>query len=65
MTRICSHCKKEMGEKCGNCGSEYLFNRPGWKTFQCLDCGYFFNKGDDGQTDGICPDCLAVELRRE
>ncbi len=60
MKRICAQCKRNMGERCGRCGSlnvADLGTRTGgvWK---CLDCGSTWEPGSQPNTHGLCDECL-------
>ena len=68
MKRIRSYCKKDMGEKCGECGSLHLvilnpFNL--WMgtdvSYHCRDCNNIWKEGTDGVSHGACdPACPAA-----
>lgn len=68
MTRICSWCNKELGEKCPVCGSPAVALE--WPALPDRDVGIFvcagdnpkcanklFERGLGGTTDGICEEC--------
>lgn len=58
MTRICSYCKTDLGEKCGKCGYPPPLPLIDGNTIHCYVCGYTWTKGTDGETHGICePPC--------
>lgn len=64
MTRICSYCTKEIGEKCGKCGYEPVTIIDGIGT--CYVCEHFWIKGTDGETHGICvPMCSEAKAAIE
>lgn len=59
MTRICSHCKKVMGYKCGTCGAasvEYQCHPYIDRIFHCTNDHMH---GPEGLTHGICEECAA------
>lgn len=61
MKRICSACKKELGEKCGKCGSLNIV-RPilvSPDALWCDDCGHYWIEGTEPLTHGLCEECLA------
>jgi hypothetical protein len=68
MTRICSACKTELGEKCGVCGSEKLeviYSAPayGIRRYYCTECQNKWWKGDDcPPTHGICVACFTQQV---
>ncbi len=62
MTRICQFCKRNYGEKCGNCGSEdvhRLVTVPAAdiELWGCMACGNSWVLGEDRPTHGICDAC--------
>lgn len=64
MTRICSWCKKSMGEKCGNCGSLDVLPLGPEGPFKCLKCSHRWEKGSEGTTHGICIDCYPIAIEK-
>lgn len=63
MTRICSYCKAEIGEKCGQCGSLEvlrLISVPAadLDLWGCMQCGNSWIGGSDGATHTICDSCF-------
>jgi hypothetical protein len=67
MTRVCGHCKKIIGEKCGRCGSLNVVRRQGLVKpfFTCLEaaCEHRWFEGQEPPTTGICEACLPIPLR--
>ena len=62
MKRICSYCRKDIGEKCGKCGSVFvqvLAKTPAGNVelWGCRACGRSWHKDSEGVTDGICDAC--------
>lgn len=55
MTRVCSWCGGILGEKCSKCGGPVL--TIGEKFYKCEPCGFSFEAGDGGITNGICDPC--------
>lgn len=71
MTRICTRCKRIIGEKCVRCGTEATplkTNSNGHAVtgteFDCPGCGHHFPQGDGGETGGMCEPCFDTELRK-
>jgi hypothetical protein len=71
MTRICTQCKRIIGEKCVRCGTEATplkTNSNGHAVtgteFDCSACGHHFTQGDGGETGGMCEPCFEAALRK-
>jgi hypothetical protein len=71
MTRICTWCKRVIGERCAECGAEATpvkaisQGHPLVGTdFDCPACGHHFTQGEGGETGGMCERCFDAELRR-
>ena len=60
----CAWCKKDLGEKCPNCGSEALiYAESDHKHVECLTCHQIFILGEGGLSSTICNTCKPVALR--
>ncbi|HLZ52083.1 MAG TPA: hypothetical protein VKP61_15155 [Candidatus Acidoferrum sp.] len=63
----CAWCRRDLGEKCPNCGSENLiYAESDHKHVECTKCHEIFALGEGGITSTICGDCrpaLVVNLR--
>jgi hypothetical protein len=56
----CAWCKKDLGEKCPNCGcGSFLFKDREVKTAECLNCDQIFQIGQASASSTICPECRA------
>lgn len=91
MERICSWCKRRLGERCQRCGSEQIrtflapraverlardLGLPSGRVeiltadpvngaiLRCEDCGLCYLQGSDGQTHGMCGDCVCREVHK-
>jgi hypothetical protein len=68
MTRVCSVCRKVLGEKRPACGGEAQplnVNAAGHPIvgteFLCPQCNRRFGQGEGGETSGLCKACLQIE----
>jgi DNA-directed RNA polymerase subunit RPC12/RpoP len=71
MIRICTHCKRMIGEKCVRCGAEAVPTKVNSQDhalvgteFDCPGCGHHFPQGEGGETGALCEACLDAELRK-
>ena len=59
---LCWNCGKDMGEKCGKCGSLdievdlCIHGHPG--AYECRRCGHIFFPGEEPVSHGICGPCI-------
>ena len=64
MLRKCGWCKKELGRKCGRCGSQKVSLLPGGAAY-CLSCVWVWALASEAETTTICDSCLQVEREVE
>jgi hypothetical protein len=75
MHRVCSWCKKNLGERCPHCGSTHVARlfatlhsappvvgcrRVQTAMWECSDCRKTWMDGEDGVTHGLCPSCYGT-----
>lgn len=57
----CTTCKREIGERCPQCGSQNVSKFQSGERF-CNGCTLEFHVGDGGVTGMVCQECLEKEL---